>query len=234
MAWSLEQVMGMFGGTLASIMFLSGFEVAADIVKRKSVGQYSPFPYFVQILNCTLWVVYATAEFHTGHMFWPLACNAVGLVVASCVYTIYLTFSTPAVRTAWLPSLLPCALTVVLGVVILWSRTPALVAFAGSACLVVNVVMYAGPLAGIHRALTSKSTEFLPFSLGLTTVLCATPWLFFGVAVNNRNIYIPNTIGVICGSCQVVVWIYVSRIEDKMSDRSDERSPLEEGSLKTT
>ena len=101
MAWSLEQVMGMFGGTLASIMFLSGFEVAADIVKRKSVGQYSPFPYFVQILNCTLWVVYATAEFHTGHMFWPLACNAVGLVVASCVYTIYLTFSTPAVRTAW-------------------------------------------------------------------------------------------------------------------------------------
>ena len=134
----------------------------------------------------------------------------------------------------WLPSLLPCAFTVVLGVVILWSRTPALVAFAGSACLVVNVVMYAGPLAGIHRALTSKSTEFLPFSLGLTTVLCATPWLCFGVAVNNRNIYIPNTIGVICGSCQVVVWIYVSRIEDKMSDRSDERSPLEEGSLKTT
>ena len=47
--------MGPLGCTMQIIMFLSGLEVAFDIVKKGSIGHYSPFPYIVQILNSALW-----------------------------------------------------------------------------------------------------------------------------------------------------------------------------------
>jgi hypothetical protein len=168
--WTMAEIMGPLGASLASIMFFSGFGVAREIIKRRSVGKYSPFPYVVQIMNCSMWVIYATAEFHTGTMFWPLACNVVGLLVASCIYSTYFINSSPDLRKAWLPSIIPFLMIAASGLVILWTEDPQLVAGWGSSLLVVNVVMYGGPLAGIRRAIETSSTEFLPLSLGFTKI----------------------------------------------------------------
>merc|ERR1719502_1800986 len=116
-------------------MFLSGLEVAREIIKQKSVGKYSPFPYVVQMMNCSMWVIYAAAEFHTGTMFWPLACNLVGCAVASCIYFIYLCYSSPAMRKAQLPASLPLLTIAASGLAIFWTEDQRLVTLFGDSLL---------------------------------------------------------------------------------------------------
>jgi uncharacterized protein with PQ loop repeat len=207
----IAQIMGPLGATLLSAMFLSGFGVARDIIKKKSVGEYSPFPYVVQIMTCSMWVIYAIAIYHTGDMFWIVVCNSVGLVVASTIYSIYLGYSSLELRMKWLPSAVPFLMIALIGCRILWTMDSQLITFLGHSLLLVNTVMYAGPLAGIRRALHTKSTEFLPLSLGCTTFVCSITFLCFGLAIQNFVIWFPNVVGVTCGAVQISVWVYVSR-----------------------
>merc|ERR1719253_418732 len=86
----LQEVMGPTGAFLACCMFLSSIPVMLDIKKRNGIGEYSAFPYVVQVCNCALWDVYSLADYQGGKMFWPLFCNAVGLVIASASFLCFL------------------------------------------------------------------------------------------------------------------------------------------------
>lgn len=57
----------------------------------------------------------------------------------------------------------------------------------------------------------SKSTEFLPITLGISTITCSLPWLVFGLVISNLTIWLPNACGLIFGSLQVAVYVWLSR-----------------------
>jgi hypothetical protein len=82
---------------------------------------------------------------------------------------------------------------------------------SGLACLVVNIIMYAGPIAGIQEALAAQSTEFLPLSLGVSTLTCSLPWTLFGFAIWNPNVFIPNACGIVFGTVQIIIFAYLAR-----------------------
>ena len=160
--------MGPLGTAVAVVMFSSGFEVGVKIMRRKSVGEYSPYPYFVQSLQCCMWIIYAAAYYHTGHMLWPVVSNSYGAVCSSIVFGIYLRYCSPELRRRWLPCLLLFLPVALAGIVIFTLEYPLVLEAYSLFLLAVNLVMYSGPLAGIKRALEAKSVEFLPLSLGLS------------------------------------------------------------------
>jgi hypothetical protein len=181
-----------------------------------------------------MWIIYAAAYYHTGHMLWPVVSNSYGAVCSSIVFGIYLRYCSPELRRRWLPSLLLFLPVALAGIVIFTLEYPLVLEAYSLFLLAVNLVMYSGPLAGIKRALEAKSVEFLPLSLGLSTIVCASPWLVFGLAIWNINFWVPNLFGVTCGTIQVCVWFYLSyskgRDDPSKTDEVDLESKTTTGS----
>eukprot|EP00929_Paragymnodinium_shiwhaense_P007813 TRINITY_DN11170_c0_g1_i4.p1 TRINITY_DN11170_c0_g1~~TRINITY_DN11170_c0_g1_i4.p1 ORF type:complete len:181 (-),score=11.83 TRINITY_DN11170_c0_g1_i4:227-769(-) len=163
----LQNIMGPVGATLACLMFLSSVDVLSRIVRKRSVGEYSYFPYLVQVCNCALWVFYCWADYQGGKMFWPLFCNSFGCMMATTSLLTYFVFCTNEQKRSMTWSL---GLLVAVGIFGVWvmNDDTGLGSWAvGNACLVINMIMYYGPCAGIGHALATQSTEYMPLSLGI-------------------------------------------------------------------
>jgi len=193
----------------------SGFAVAKDIVKRGSTAEYSPFPYLVQVLNCELWVIYALANWSSGTMFWPLTVNGVGLTITTIVFTIFFTYASSELRKSLSWKVAPLFLVACVGAYVISANNSLLTAASGRACLIFNVIMYLGPLAGIRDAIATRSTEFLPLSLGLTTIVSASLWFTFGLGIQNSNIWFPNACGIVFGAVQVLIYAWLEKFSSK-------------------
>ena len=87
-------------GPIDTVQVLSGTVVIRDICKRKSVGEYSYFPYVAQMCCTALWDTYAVINWQDGKMFWPLTVNLFGLSVSTTIFAIYVTFATPKEKKA--------------------------------------------------------------------------------------------------------------------------------------
>lgn len=237
-AKTLQKVMGPIGGTLAIVMFLSAGPVMLQIVREGTVGGFSAFPYVVQMCNCALWVIYALSDKGsplggTGTMLWPLACNAVGLVIASCAYSLYFLYCTQEERKPVMLWSWPAYLALAGFAIYVFTRAPGdkrqlAAEIAGNACLVINIIMYMGPLAGIKTALTTQSTRYLPLSLGVTTLTCSTPWFLFGVGIYNYKIWVPNAGGILFGIVQISIWVYIRYV---VGEKGDDRSSFHVSAL---
>jgi solute carrier family 50 protein (sugar transporter) len=211
----LQNIMGPIGAVLACAMFSSAFPVLRDIQMRKDVGEYSYFPYLVQLCNTSLWSAYSISDYQDGKMFWPLFCNVVGFVIVSGAFTIYFRYCKRDDKVMMIMhTSVPLIIVFTFCGYCVFVRTRSITSLAGTLCLIINMIMYAGPLAGIHTALATMSVEFLPLSLGVSTVTCSLPWFFYGVAIENMNIWLPNSCGIVFGAVQVSVYMYLTRFSD--------------------
>jgi solute carrier family 50 protein (sugar transporter) len=208
----VQNIMGPVGAVLASAMFLSSIPVMRYIMSTKGVGEYSCFPYVVQTCNCALWTTYSITYWQGGKMLWPLLTNGLGLLIASVSLLVYLCFCGRDALRGLVPYYSPVVLaTAAFCVYALVTMTDTVAMVAGDFCLVINMIMYLGPCAGIRAAITTRSTEFLPLTLGISTITCSLPWFFFGVSIANLTIWLPNACGIVFGTVQVIVFAWLSR-----------------------
>mmetsp|Transcript_98420 Transcript_98420/g.175284 ORF Transcript_98420/g.175284 Transcript_98420/m.175284 type:complete len:301 (-) Transcript_98420:54-956(-) len=208
----VENIMGPIGATLACIMFSSSFPVMQTIIRNGSVGEYSYMPYFVQTCHTLLWTCYAFADYQDGKMFWPAFCNGLGFLIASSSLTCFTIFCNGPQRLSLLKvCVAPILLDGLFGFYLLACREKWLISVAQQLAMWINVIMVGGPCAGIVSALQLRSTEFLPLSLGVSTLVNSVPWMLFGFSVDNIAIWFPNACGILCGGTQVSVYLYLTR-----------------------
>ncbi|KAL8235114.1 hypothetical protein R6Q59_021214 [Mikania micrantha] len=76
-----------------------------------------------------------------------------------------------------------------LGMVILVSmilvKGPSRVKLVGWICAIINLAVFAAPLAIMRKVIRTKSVEYMPFMLSFALTLCATAWFFYGFFVND-------------------------------------------------
>lgn len=148
-------------------------------------------------------------------MFWPLFCNVVGFVIVAFAFMIYFTYCKRDDKVnMMMHTSIPLMIVFTFCGYCIFIRTKSITSLAGTLCLIINMIMYAGPLAGLHTALATMSVEFLPLSLGISTITCSVPWFFYGVAIENLNIWLPNSCGIVFGAVQVCVYMYLTRHSD--------------------
>lgn len=228
----IEVVMGPLGMLLATAMFSSSYPVIKDIRSRGNVGEYSYFPYLVQVCNCSLWDLYSLADYGGGKMLWPLLANVVGLIISGLSYFMYFLYADPKTKCTICAVTTPLLLLIYgCGIFILITGQKdlhdELTNAEGIFTLIANTAMYTGPLAGVAYAIKNKSVEFLPLSLGLTTLTCSAPWLVYGVAIANMAIIVPNACGVVFGPVQMVVYCCVSKSNKTENDEMHKFQRLE-------
>ncbi|XP_040989112.1 bidirectional sugar transporter SWEET2 isoform X2 [Juglans microcarpa x Juglans regia] len=83
------------------------------------------------------------------------------------------------------------------------------------------ISMFASPLFIINLVIRTKSVEFMPFYLSLSTFLMSTCFFLYGLFNDDVFIYVPNGIGTILGIVQLVLYFFYSRRQ-----RGDSTEPL--------
>ncbi|KAB1216381.1 Bidirectional sugar transporter SWEET2 [Morella rubra] len=83
------------------------------------------------------------------------------------------------------------------------------------------ISMSASPLCIISLVIRTKSVEFMPFYLSLSTFLMSTCFFMYGLFNDDVFIYVPNGIGTVLGIVQLALYFYYDN-----RPRQDSAEPL--------
>mmetsp|Transcript_27787 Transcript_27787/g.55541 ORF Transcript_27787/g.55541 Transcript_27787/m.55541 type:complete len:247 (-) Transcript_27787:35-775(-) len=209
--------LGIFG---ACVLFASPLPTMSRIIKNNSVELFSPDPYIISFINCASWVLYALA---TPDRTAPLITNFIGTVV-NVAYVGVFAANNPVQPSFGYKALGGFAFFAGVYVVV-WHIVPSAVSSSktddelrssimGTVSDVFNVLMYGGPLTIMSTVVKTRSVEFMPLALTVGTSFCSFTWLWYGFAVRDWYVIIPNGGGAALCVCQVVLYATYCRTEE--------------------
>lgn len=208
------QVLGWSGMAAALFLFLSPVATMKRIGREGSTLDFSDTPYVVSLLNCLLWVSYAI--FTPGRLQ-PLVTNGIGTLAQAAFLGHMLWFHAKRKRLMLLVKLTVALAGFCLTIIVAklmghgHDDSDRQTKFLGTVADVLNGLMYAAPLSAIGTVIRTRSVEFMPLGLSAGTLACSTTWLVYAIWVGDLYIFMPNTVGVLLGVVQMIVYAYYAR-----------------------
>ncbi|KAF8409165.1 hypothetical protein HHK36_005239 [Tetracentron sinense] len=93
--------------------------------------------------------------------------------------------------------------------------------FVGYLSVASLISMFSSPLFIINLVIQTKSVEYMPFFLSLSTFLMSISFFTYGVLKYDPFIYISNGIGTVLGAIQLALYSYYGKTSGE-----DSREPL--------
>lgn len=181
-----------FGTGLVILMMLAQVPLYYTAIRAQTLHLITYVPLVGMIFNFSAWTVYGIAQADPN----ILNVNIAGAAIAACYMALQLVFNTGAQRLAVARGLaLGCGAAVGIEAVLFFAvpggaRKTALGAF-GVTC---NVIMFAGPIVALKKAVTDLDASALPVLLIIAYNLCSITWGAYGYLVYNWFVCSPNVI----------------------------------------
>ncbi|KAJ0015151.1 hypothetical protein Pint_19673 [Pistacia integerrima] len=158
--------------------------------------------------------------------------NGAGAVLQFIYVILFLIFAPKdkKIKTAKLVAILDVGfLGAVIAVTLVFIHGNLRLTFVGILCSALTIGMYASPLSVMRTVIKTKSVEYMPFLLSFFLFLNAGVWSVYSVLVRDIYIGVPNAIGVVLGSAQLIIYsIYKNKSKSTKSTEKME----EEGSAR--
>ncbi|OVA08245.1 SWEET sugar transporter [Macleaya cordata] len=205
---AIRTVVGILGNIIALALFLSPVPTFIQICKKGSVEQFSPAPYLATLLNCMLWVLYGLPLVHP-HSMLVITINGSGFVIELIYVLLFIFHSEGKMRLRVLAiMLLEFLLVAVVTVFVLTlahthERRSLIV---GSLCVFVCILMYVAPLSVIKLVISTRSVEYMPFTLSLASFANGVCWTSYALIRFDLFITIPNSLGTLFGLGQLILY----------------------------
>ncbi|KAL3516012.1 hypothetical protein ACH5RR_022914 [Cinchona calisaya] len=202
----LSFFIGIIGNIISVLMFLSPVKTFWRIVQNKSTEEFESLPYICTLLSSSLWTYYGITK---PGSYLVATVNGFGVIVEIIYVSLFLIFAPPKKKekTAILAGILDAGFLVVAILVthfVLSGETRIdAIGFMSSG---LNIIMYGSPLTAMKTVVTTKSVEFMPFLLSFFLFLNGGIWTFYAVLVRDWFLGVPNGIGFILGTAQLVVY----------------------------
>ncbi|XP_076949958.1 bidirectional sugar transporter SWEET4-like [Bidens hawaiensis] len=205
---SARTAVGIIGNITALILFLSPLPTFVQIVKKRTVEQFSPVPYLATFINCGIWILYGLPMVHP-HSLLVVTINGAGFVIETVYLLLFVIFCDRGQRIKVLLIMLGelvflSALTLLALVVAHSTRVRSDI--VGSIAIAGNIIMYAAPLSVMKLVITTKSVEFMPFFLSLFSLLNGISWTVYALIRFDPYIVIPNGLGSLLGAAQLILY----------------------------
>lgn len=191
------------------------------VIKEKTTGKYSPFPYAAIFANATVCTIYGVFSKNLD----LIICNAPGIVLAISYLIIFWVFCQPC------PRYQSMALFVVLIIAI--AGTTVGLTFTdddtssqvfGILLDITGMIQYGSPLVKAYDVIKSQSSKGLPLPLVLGTLFCSSCWTIYAIIKKDIYVLLQNGVGVVLALFQLSLFcIYPSK---KYIQKEDEMSPL--------
>ncbi|CAJ1957714.1 unnamed protein product [Sphenostylis stenocarpa] len=213
---------GVAGNVFAFGLFVSPIATFRRIIRNGSTEMFSGMPFIYSLLNCLICMWYGTPLISADNLL-VTTVNSIGAVFQFVYIILFLMYAEKAKKVRMIG-----LLVAVLGVfaIILFGSLQIndiltrqfFVGFLSCASL---ISMFASPLFIIKLVIQTKSVEFMPFYLSLSTFLMSTSFFLYGLFNDDAFIYVPNGIGTVLGMIQLILYFYY---ENK--SRESSREPL--------
>nr|QHT64202.1 sugar efflux transporter 2a [Litchi chinensis] len=200
---------GIAGNVLAFALFVSPIPTFKRILRNKSTEQFSGLPYIYSLLNCLVCLWYGMPFVSPG-VIWVATVNTIGAIF-QLVYVIIFIRYAEKVRKLKMSGLLISVFAVFVSIAyasIELFESHERQIFVG--CLTIGslISMFASPLFIIKLVIKSRSVEFMPFNLSLSTFLMSLSFFVYGMLKDDAFIYVPNGIGMVLGIVQLMLYTY--------------------------
>ncbi|CAD5195457.1 unnamed protein product [Musa acuminata subsp. malaccensis] len=217
---------GIVGNVISVLVFASPINTFRRIVRNRSTEDFEPSPYVITLLNSSLWVYYGITK--PGGLL-IVTVNGVGVVMEAVYVALFLLYAAPPLKAK--TAVLVAALDVgFFGAVALVTRLAvhgsSRVVVIGFVCAFLNVLMYGSPLCAMQRSvITRRSVEYMPFLLSFFLFLNGGIWTLYAILDKDIFIGIPNGIGLILGTSQLIMYmIYMNSEASNLSGESYQES----------
>ncbi|KAL0399510.1 UNVERIFIED_CONTAM: Bidirectional sugar transporter SWEET2 [Sesamum radiatum] len=213
---------GIAGNIFAFGLFLSPVPTFRRIIRNESTEQFSGLPYIYALLNCLITAWYGLPVISSDNLL-VTTVNSVGAVFQIVYIIMFIRYAEKAKRLRMLGLLLMVfGLFVVIAagslLIVDFEARHLTIGFISCASL---ISMFASPLFIINLVIRTRSVEYMPFHLSLSTFLMSTSFLLYGIFNFDPFIYVPNGIGTLLGIIQLFLYSYYKR-----SSRDDSTEPL--------
>ncbi|OIW00249.1 hypothetical protein TanjilG_27500 [Lupinus angustifolius] len=201
-------VFGLIGNIISFMVFLSPIPTFYQIYKKKTSEGYQSLPYVVALLSAMLWIYYALVKKEAALLL--ITINTFGIVVETSYLALFLFYASKKARLSTIKLLLLLNVfgygAMLLATLYLSKGTKRL-AIIGWICLVFNISVFAAPLFIMKKVITTRSVEYMPFTLSFFLTINAVMWFFYGLFLRDYYIALPNTLGFLFGIVQMVLYL---------------------------
>ncbi|EOA14916.1 hypothetical protein CARUB_v10028257mg [Capsella rubella] len=215
-------VFGIMGNIISFVVFLAPVPTFIRICKKKSTEGFQSLPYLSAIFSAMLWIYYAMQKDGSGFLL--ITINAVGCVIETIYIVLFVTYANKKTRISTLKVLgllnfLGFAAIVLVCELLTKGSTRAKV--LGGICVGFSVSVFAAPLSIMRLVVRTRSVEFMPFSLSLFLTLSAVTWLFYGLAIKDFYVALPNVLGAFLGAVQMILYIVFKYYMTPVAEKTD-------------
>ncbi|KAI3448551.1 hypothetical protein Pfo_005216 [Paulownia fortunei] len=199
-------LVGVIGNIISVLMFLSPVKTFLRIVKNGSTEEFESLPYVCTLLNSSLWTYYGITK---PGSYLVATVNGFGVVVEIIYVALFLLFAPPSKRakTAIMFAVLNVGfLAAAVSLTYLLLHGEMRIDAVGFMSSGLNIIMYGSPLAAMKTVVTRKSVEYMPFLLSFFLFLNGGVWTFYAVLVQDWFLGVPNGIGFVLGTLQLVLY----------------------------
>ncbi|KAK3183548.1 hypothetical protein Dsin_030834 [Dipteronia sinensis] len=176
----------------------------------------------VACLNCMFWILYGLPVVHPDSIL-VVTINSVGLVLELIYLSIFFIYShqnrTRMMVALWLLGELlfvGAVAGITFGVFHTYTKRSL---FVGVICDIFNIIMYASPLTIVHKVITTKSVEYMPFFLSFAGFLNGCIWTAYSL-IHKLDLYIlvSNGLGSLFGLVQLIIYFIYCKSSPKKPD----------------
>ncbi|XP_051145425.1 bidirectional sugar transporter SWEET16-like isoform X2 [Andrographis paniculata] len=184
---TLSLILGIIGNVISILMFAAPLKTFKQVVKKKSTENFKGLPYITTLLSTSLWTFYGIIK--PGGLL-VATVNGAGAVIHIVYVAIFLAYAPKSVRVSSIK--LVAALDVaffgaVVAVTMAAFRPAIRLTVVGLICTGLTIGMYAAPL----------SAMFLNGGI----------WAAYAVLVADYFIGVPNGVGFLLGSVQLILYM---------------------------
>ncbi|KAJ4972661.1 hypothetical protein NE237_005835 [Protea cynaroides] len=199
------------------------------ILKKGAVEGFEPEPYLASVLNCMLWVFYGLPLVHPDSIL-VVTINSIGLSMELIYVIIYFIYAPAKKRTkvvvVFFLELLLVGVVVVV-TLLCFHDTIKRSLLVGSIAVVFNALMYSSPLLIMGKVIKTKSVEYMPFLLSLTSFLNGSVWVIYALLRFDPYILSGNVLGTLAGLFQLIIYAIYYKSTPKNKDNRRNESGLE-------
>ncbi|GAB4855605.1 hypothetical protein Ancab_024225 [Ancistrocladus abbreviatus] len=225
---SLSFIVGIIGNVISLLVFSSPIGTFWQVVKKKSTENYKGLPYISTLLSTSLWTFYGLLK--PGGLL-VVTVNGAGAVLQVIYVTLFLIYAPKDVKIKSMK--LVAVLNIfffgaVIVVTLLAIHGSFRLTFVGIVCAALTIGMYASPLSAMTIVIQTKSVEYMPFFLSFFLFLNGGVWTIYSTLVRDYFIGVPNAIGFVLGSAQLILYI-IYKDKKSMLTKAGAEETVEDG-----
>ena len=214
---TVSKIIGYLGNAFALFFFLSPIIIMYKLIKgHEDVDKIPGILLASQWFNCTLWLIYGIYIEKDE----VVICNVIGASLSLIYITIYILYRFERVAMKLLIILLTFGLMCGFFAGFYWGVSPIDHEITGLVAMIFNIILYGSPGQNLITVFKTGNHNLIPIVSSVVGFLCSSTWTVWGFLNTNKNVIIPNILGVLLSIIQILVWLYFSR-KNKVEQTSD-------------